>query len=88
MKYRIEQYEIWTQAYVVEAESKTAAILKLIAGGGEISEEEGHLQYVEVCEEYGVDLCDISEADEEALIAGGLRMKEDFIPSIASIEPA
>ena len=79
----IEQYEIHTQTYRVEANSEAEAI-KILFDGQAVPVDNG-LEFIEVCEDLGL------PADEHRELADQLRtlgvsVGEDFIESIGSIE--
>lgn len=80
--YQIEQYELHSQKYRVEADSEAESIAKVFSG--EADPVDGSLEYIEVAEEFGL------PADEypdlaDALQARGIRV-DDVIPSIRSVE--
>ena len=79
--FEIEQYEVHTQTYRVQADTEAEAIAKLF--NGEADAVDGGLEYIEVAEDLGL------PADEyrdlaEALRALGVSVDE-VIPSIRSI---
>ena len=81
--YEIEQYEIHTQTYRVEASSEAEAI-KILFDGQAVPMDNG-IEYIEVCEDLGL------PADEHRKLAAQLRslgvsVGEVVIPSIRSIE--
>ena len=83
--YEIEQYEIHTQTYRVEANSEAEAIKKLFDGEAEPVDQSQ--DYIEVCEDLGL------PAEEHRELADQLRSLGVFvgdvvIPSIRSIEIA
>ncbi len=51
-RYRIEQYELHTMAYKVEASDEAEAIAKVF--GGESEPVDGSLEYIEIPEAYGM----------------------------------
>jgi len=80
--FEIEQYELHTQTYRVQADTEAEAIAKLF--NGEADAVDGGLEYIEVAEDLGL------PADEyrdlaEALRALNVSINEDVIPSIRSI---
>ena len=79
----IEQYEIHTQTYRVEANSEAEAIKKLF--DGEADAVDNGLEYVEVCEDLGLPADDHGELVRE-LRSLGVSVGEDFIESIGNIE--
>jgi hypothetical protein len=80
--FEIEQYELHTMKYKVQAKSEAEAIAKLF--GGEADAVDGGLEYIEVAEDLGL------PADEYRDLAETLRALgvsvDDVIPSIRSIE--
>ena len=81
--FEIEQYEIHTQLYRVEADSEAEAVKRLFSGQA-IAVDDG-LEYIEVAEDVGLPV------EEYRKLADELRrldesVGEDFIPSIRSIE--
>ena len=81
--YEIEQYEVHTMKYRVEASNEAEAI-KMLFDGQAVPVDNG-LEFIEVCE----DLC--LPADEHRELADQLRtlgvsVGEDVIESIGSIE--
>jgi len=81
--YEIEQYELHTMKYRVEAATEAEAIAKLFDGEGE--PVCNGLEYIEVAEDFGL------PADEhadlaEALQKLGISVGDTVIPSIRSIE--
>jgi hypothetical protein len=79
--YEIEQYEVHTQTYRVQADSEADAVAKLF--NGEADAVDGGLEYIEVAEDLGL------PADEYRDLAEALRKLgisvDDVIPSIRSI---
>ena len=79
----IEQYEIHTQTYRVEASSEAEAIKILF--DGEADPMDNGIEYIEVCEDLGL------PADEHRKLAAQLRslgvtVGDVVIPSIRSVE--
>lgn len=81
-KYEIEQYELHTQKYRVEADSEAEAIAKLF--NGEADPQEGSLEFIEVSDEFGM------SRDDNLDLAKSLWAIDvfctDVIPSVRSIE--
>lgn len=80
--YEIEQYELHTMRYHIEATNEAEAIVKLLNGDGE--PVEGSLEYIEICETMGL------PADEYQNLAGqlhkmGIPVNKAVIPSIRGI---
>lgn len=81
--FRICQYEIATQEYLVKADNPADAIVALLAGEAECAE--GGSEFVEVCEDHGITIEGNAVLAAE-LSARGVRLADDFIPSIAEVE--
>ena len=79
--FEIEQYELHTQKYRVEAANEAKAIQNLFAGEGQAVD--GGLEYIEVADEFGM------PADSHRELADALRAANitvtDVIPTIRSI---
>jgi hypothetical protein len=80
--YEIEQYELHTTKYRVEANSEGEAVAKLFAGGGEAVDQSQEM--IEVVDDYGLPTDEFSELAEE-LRKLGVSGIDDVIPSIRSI---
>ena len=80
--YEIEQYELHTSKYRVEACSAAEAIELLFAGGGILIDNS--LEFIEVADDFGLCVDDELELCEE-LRALGLSVKGGVIPSIREI---
>ena len=81
--FQIEQYELHTAKYRVEATSEAEAIAKLFDGEGE--PVDNSLEYIEVAEDYGLPVDEFPEL-AEALHKQGVRVDDAIIESIRSIE--
>lgn len=80
--YRIEQYELYSSAYRIEANSEAEAIGKLLAG--EAKPLDHSLTFIEVAEDFGMpaeEFRDLTESLESIAVSC-----TDVIPSIRSIE--
>jgi hypothetical protein len=81
--YEIERYEIHVQKYMVDADSEAEAIRLILAGSGDIADNE-FSEMIEFCESMGM------PAGENVELAEQLRKLGvavgDFIPSIRSVE--
>ena len=82
-KFEIEQYEIHTQRYRVEADSEAEAVKRLF--DGKASAVDGGLEYIEVAEDVGLPVEEYRELADE-LRRLGESVGEDVIPSIRVIE--
>ena len=80
--YTIEQYELHTQKYEVEANSEAEAISKLYEGEG-LSVDDG-LEFIEVADDYGLPVDGHRELADELSALGF--MFEKLICSIRNIE--
>jgi hypothetical protein len=81
--YSIEQYELHSQKYRVEATSEAEAIAKIYAGEGEAVI--GTLEYIEVAHDYGMPTEEHPEI-VKALEERGVDVDDAIIESIRSIE--
>ncbi len=81
--YEIEQYEIHTMKYRVEANSEAEAIKKLFDGDGEAVDNS--LEYIEVAEDFGLPV-DVNRELADDLQKLGVSVGEHVIPSISSVE--
>ena len=80
--YEIEQYELHTQKYRIEASSQAEAIAMLFQGNAD--PVEGTLEYIEVLDEFGIPIEERRDLAEE-LQQIGVTVSY-AIPSIRSIE--
>ncbi|MGA2255889.1 MAG: hypothetical protein ABSG53_14680 [Thermoguttaceae bacterium] len=81
--YEIEQYELHSAKYRVDADSEADAVIKLLDGEAEpVGQSQ---EYIEVVEDYGMPADDFPTL-AEALKRRGMHVGEDIIPSIRSIE--
>ncbi len=80
--YEIEQYEIHTQTYRVEASNEADAIRKLFEG--ETEAIDGGLEYIQICEDLGLPVEENQELADE-LHSLDVSIGEVVISSIASI---
>ena len=80
--FEIEQYELHTTKFRVEAENEVAAIVKLL--DGEADAVDDSLEYIEVAADFGL------PADEHQELAAELRELgvpvDEIIPSIRTVE--
>lgn len=81
--YEIEQYEIHTQKYQIEAATEAEAIAMLLNGEGEAMDD--RLEYIEVAEDIGLPVEEHPELVAELGVLG-IRVGEHVIPSIRGIE--
>ena len=81
--YEVEQYEVWTTKYRIEANSAAEAALMVFDGKGE--GVDNSMDYVEACNAHGIDVLQDSEFCE-AFVALGGELDDDRIPSIRSVE--
>ena len=80
--YEIEQYELHSQTYQVEANSEAEAIKKLFDGQAQPMDDGFDL--VEVAREYGLPLHDHRELHAQ-LRTLNVATRDDVIPSIRSV---
>jgi hypothetical protein len=83
--YEIEQYELHTTKYRVEADSEAQAIAKLF--NGEADPVDNSLDFIEVADDYGLPV-DQNRDLAEQLPKLGVSVGDDIIGSIRSIEEA
>jgi hypothetical protein len=81
--YEIEQYELHTQKFRVEAADESEAIAKLL--DGEADAVDNGLEYIEVAEDVGLPVDEFRELAKK-LESLGVPVGEQVIPSIRSIE--
>lgn len=81
--YEIEQYELHTMRYRVEAATEAEAVVKLF--GGEGKAVDNSLEFIEVAEDLGLPVDGHQELAEE-LRKADVVIGDDVIPSIRSIE--
>lgn len=82
-KYEIEQYELHTMRYSVEAASEAEAIKKLLTG--EADPIDDTLELIEVADDYGMLVAENRKL-AAALRALGVEVGRKVIPSIRCIE--
>ncbi len=83
LTYEIEQYELHTMKYRVEATSEAEAIAKLFQGEAEPVCQ--RMDYIEVAEDFGLPTDEYPEL-AKALRKLGLSVGDTVIPSIRNIE--
>jgi hypothetical protein len=81
--YEIEQYELHTERYRVEADDVAHAIAGLL--NGEADPVEGSLEYIEVAEDFGEPVDEYQDLADR-LRDLGITIHGDIIPSIRSIQ--
>lgn len=80
--YEIEQYEIHTMKYRIEAASEAEAVAKLFDGDSEPVDDS--LEYIEVAEDFGMPVDEHRDIADE-LRELGVAVGEAIIPSIRSV---
>jgi len=80
--FRIEQYELHSQTYFVEADSEADAISNLLDGNGEPMDDSQ--EFVEVAEERGMAVENHRQLVDQ-LRALGVSVGESVVPSIRAI---
>ena len=80
--FRIEQYELHTQTYSVEADSEAEAISKMLDGNGEPVDDSQ--AFIEVAEERGMAVENHRQLADQ-LRALGVSVGESVVPSIRTI---
>jgi len=81
LTYEIEQYELHTMKYKVQAKTEAEAIVKLLNGA--LEPVEGSLEFIMVGEEFGLSVDEYPDLAEALRILGV--SVDDVIPSIRSI---
>ena len=84
-RFEIEQYELHTMRYSVDAASEAEAIQKLLTGGADPIDDT--LELIEVADEYGMPVAENRKL-AAALRALGVEVGRKVIPSIRTIEEA
>jgi hypothetical protein len=82
MIFEIEQYELHTERYRVEANSEAEAITRLF--NGEADPVDNSLEYVEVADEYGLPVENHQDLADQLAKLG--IATDDIIPSVRTIE--
>ncbi len=80
--FQIEQYEVHTQTYKVEADSEADAIVKILDGAAEPVDDS--LDYIEVAEDLGLPVDECRELADQ-LRELGVPVGEHVIPSIRAV---
>jgi hypothetical protein len=80
--YEIEQFEMHTQKYRVEADSEAQAIKRLFAGEADVVD--GSLEFIQVADDCGLPVDEYRDL-ADALDALGESVDDDVIPSIRCI---
>ena len=83
--YEIEQYELHTTKYRVEADNEAQAIARLL--DGEAEPVDNSLDFIEVADDYGLPVDENRELADQ-LRERGIAVGDDIIPSVRSIEEA
>jgi len=81
--YEIEQFELHTTKYRVEAQNEAIAITKLL--DGEADPVDNSLEYIEVADDFGMPVDENRELAQE-LAKLGVPMGDHVIPSIRTVE--
>lgn len=83
-KFIVEQYEIHSQKFVVNAKDRVAAIKKVIE---EAPTPKGKTKYIELAEDCGMSSEEFTEKEVRELIDEDLLDRQgDFLPTIRSVE--
>ena len=80
--YEIEQYEMHTQKYRVEADSEAHAIQRLFADEAEVVD--GSLEFIGVADDFGLPVDEFHNL-AEVLRDLGETVDDDVIPSVRSV---
>lgn len=81
--YEIEQYELHTSTFRVEAANEAEAIAKLL--DGEAASVDNSQSFIEVAEDFGLPVDEYRDLAKQ-LVKLGVPVGEHVIPSIRSIE--
>ena len=81
-QFEIQQYEIHTMTYQVEASNEAEAIVKLLDGAAEPVDDS--LDYIEVAEDVGLPVDRHPELADQ-LRSMGVPVDENIVPSISSV---
>ena len=81
--FEIEQYEVHVQRHQVRANSEAEAIKKLF--DGQAVAVDNSLELVQVCDEMGLPVDEYPDLAKQ-LQSLGVRLHDDVIPSIRSVE--
>lgn len=81
--YEIEQYELHTSKFRVEAENEADAIAKLL--DGEATSVDDSQSFIEVAEDFGLPVDECRDFAKQ-LVKLGVPVGEHVIPSIRNIE--
>lgn len=81
-RFRIEQYEVHTQTYEVDADSPGEAIVKVFNGVADTVDNT--LKYIEVDEERGMPLHNLSREDVDYINDAGYSV-DGYVNSVRSV---
>ena len=81
--YEIEQIELYTQGYLVKADSEADAIASFLRGEGE--QTLTSIEYAGVLNSFGLSLVELPDLASELMDLGVITGEDDFVPSIRSI---
>ena len=82
--YEIEQYELHTMKYQVEADSEADAIGRLLMGEGE--PVDNSLEFVNIVDDLGMSLTEDQELASQLFDLGVIHSGDEIIGSIRSIK--
>ena len=82
--FRVEQYELWTQTYEIEADTPSEAIATILRGES-VPADESSFEYIELCEDRGL-LVKQNQDLAKAIESHGVAVAGDVIPTIRSVE--
>ena len=84
--YAIEQFELYVQGYLVEADSEADAIARFLRGEGK--QELTSMDYAGISNDYGLSLAERPDLASELLDRGVINGDDIIVPSIRSIREA
>jgi hypothetical protein len=81
--YEIEQIELYTQGYLIKADSEADAIARFFRGEGK--QDLTSIEYAGVLNSSGISLAERPDLASELMDLGVITGEDDFVPSIRSI---
>jgi len=84
--YAIEQFELYVQGYLVEADSEADAIARFFCGEGK--QELTSIEYAGISNDRGLSLAERPDLASDLMDLGVIKGDETIIPSIRSVREA
>lgn len=81
--YAIEQFELYVQGYLVEANNEADAIARFFRGDGKL--ELTSIEYAGIPNDYGLSLAECPDLAGDLMDRGVIKGDDTIIPSIRSI---